>query len=330
MLIHIQARISPSLVSISRLSTLFLLSSFFCILPISFADEAGDNKKASLHSTTQLSSLFIDPNLQQCIEQIATASHWTQAEQISGRIDCKKQHISNLSGIEALVNITSLDISINQISDISPLSTLQRLEILKLSFNTIAELRPLMTLKQLKILNIDNNMLTDITALANLYQLRNLSLRNNLISDIHALKGLTALRHLNLAVNNITDITALANLSNMEYLSLLNNDVTDISILENLSNLQGLHLGGNHIDHVASIAGLMKLSNLNLSDNGLDSRHSTEVAALATVPSLQHIDLSANKQLSCTALSHLVSELNTVNTIVVPAITQPGDTCNNP
>jgi len=318
--------------SFIRLGIFWFFGSLVSIFCLAFTVEADDQKKSSLHSTFSASQLafFEDPNLQRCVVQIAETNHWTRAEQISGRIDCRKHGISLLSGIEALANITSLDLSINYISDISPLSKLQKLEVLKLSFNTVADLRPLLTLKQLKILDIGHNMVNDITALANLYRLNNLNLQNNLITDVTALKSLTEMQFLNLAVNNITNINALAQLVNLQYLSLLYNEVTDIHALENLTNLQGLNLGGNKIRNADSIANLIRLSNLNLSDNGLHSGHSTIIGALATLPALQHLDLTKNRRLSCTVLNHLISELNTLNTVVFPPVAQNGDTCSAP
>lgn len=313
-----------------RFCGLCLFGSLISVLCMAFTVEADDDKKTLLHSNSLLSGLFSDSHLQQCVEKIAAKNHWILAEQISGRVNCSKHGISDLTGIEALTNVTSLDLSINYLSNISPLSKLQRLEILKLSFNTIADLQPLLTLKQLKILTVDNNMVTDISALANLYQLENLSLQNNLITDIAPLKGLTELQHLNLAVNNISDISSLANLRKLHYLSLLNNDVTDIGDLQSLTDLQGLHLGGNKIRNADSIANLIRLSNLNLSNNRLDSSHSGMIAAVASLPAIQHVDLSANEKLSCSVLNHLIAQLNTLTTVVLPVVAQEGETCSAP
>lgn len=329
-MVHMTLSLSPAFISIIRFTSLCVIGSLISMTYLTITAKADDSKSTSLHSTAQLAGLIADANLQRCLENIAFDNHWTEAEQISGRIACKKQGISSLAGIEALTNITSLDISANYISDISPLGKLQRLEVLKMSFNTVSDLRPLLTLKQLKILNIDNNMVTDISALKNLYQLKKLSLQNNLISDVSALSALSELQHLNLAINNITDISALAHLGDLQYLSLLNNDVTDIRALENLSNLQGLHLGGNKIRNLNSLTNLVKLSNLNLSSNGLHSGHSAAIEALAALPVIQHVDLSANQQLSCSALNHLISELKTLNAAVLPEVARDGESCSAP
>jgi internalin A len=334
MIFHLLTSANSTFVSIMRVSIMrycavCCLGYFFSTMCLVSA-EADDNKKTIPNSSLQFSGLFADPHLQQCIENTAAANHWTQIEQISGRIDCRKHSISNLSGMEALTNVTSLDLSVNYISDITPLSKLQALETLKLSFNTVADLRPLETLTQLKILNMDNNMVSNITALKHLYRLTNLSLQNNLVTNISPLEGLTALQYLNLAVNTISDISALAHLDHLRYLSLLNNEVADISVLENLTSLQGLHLGGNKIRSADSVTNLISLSNLNLSNNGLNARHSPSIEALASLPAILHVDLSSNEHLSCTTLNHLISELNTLSTIVAPAVARDGETCSYP
>lgn len=307
----------------------FVFGISFLNLSLVFATDANVNRNTINATVTPIAGLFPDANLQKCIEHIAVSNDWTYAEQITGRVDCRKHNITNLAGIETLGNITSLDISINYISDINPLAKLYKLEILKLSFNTVADLRPLASLTQLRILNISNNMVTDITTLANLYQLENLNLQNNLITNISPISGLTALESLDLAVNAVNDINALTHLTNLKYLSLLNNDITDITGLEKLTNLQGLNLRGNHIKNTENIANLLKLSNLNLSDNSIETNTVAGLHALTSMPELQYVNLSGNQQVSCVALSSLIAELKAANKVVVPAMVQLDNGCSD-
>ena len=312
-------------------AAIFIFGISFSSFSLAFATDTiteSDTTEIATNPSSPLAGSFSDTNLQRCIDRIAAANGWTQADQITGRVDCKKHSISKLDGIEALSNVTSLDISINYISAIGPLAKLQKLEVLKLSFNTVADLRPLASLNQLTILNFANNMVTDITPLANLHQLKNLSLQNNLITDIRSLQGLTALENLNLAVNSVDNISALVHLEKLKFLSLLNNDVTDIAGLEKLTNLQGLNLRGNKIKNIENVTNLLKLSNLNLSDNGIEPGHVDSVTALGTLPQLQHVNLSGNLQISCVALSNLIAEFSSANKIVVPATAQHGITCS--
>lgn len=315
-------------------AAVFLFGITFSTVTLAFAtdtDKRGNSQEeADIQLNSELSGLLADANLQRCVDEIAIINGWTSPRQFTGRVDCNKREIKSLAGVEAFSNIISLDLSINFISDISPLANLQKLEVLKLNFNTVSDLRPIASLQRLKILTIGNNMVEGISPIAGLYRLQNLSLQNNLIRDISAIKTLTMLENLNLAVNSITDISALAHLTNLKYLSLLENDVTDVSALENLSGLRGLNLRGNKIKKIDNIANLTKLSNINLSNNHIEARASTGILALATLPDLQHVNLSGNEQISCAALYDLIAELTAADKIVVPASAQPGTSCGGP
>lgn len=288
---------------------------------------------AEIEPTTAVegvSGVVQDSNLQNCIEQIAAARNWTRVEQITGRVDCSKRRISDLRGIEALHNITSLDISVNYVSDLTPLSKLHNLRALKLSFNTVSDLWPLAELTHLQILNVANNMVSDITPLAELRQLTNLNLQNNLIADANPLQILTALAHLNLAVNLISDLTPLANLSRLNYLSLLQNNVVEISALQHLTELQGLNLGGNNIENIEPLAKLTRLNNLNLGDNNSANGVMAGLHVLPSLPQLQHVNLTGNRFVSCTELTTLITALNAVGKLIEPATVQNLADCSNP
>ena len=73
--------------------------------------------------------------------------------------------MTNLSGLELLVQLRSLDISLND------LSTLQ----------------PLAPLAQLQFLYADGNQIVDISSLAGLVQLQTVDLSGNLVRDISPL-----------------------------------------------------------------------------------------------------------------------------------------------
>ncbi|EBF5117177.1 hypothetical protein FHZ94_15330, partial [Listeria monocytogenes] len=122
------------------------------------------------------------------------------------------ENIANISGLEHLVNLTTLELGSNEISDISALSGLSNLTALYLY----------------------NNQISDISALSGLSNLTTLELGNNEISDISALSGLSNLTTLELGSNEISDISALSGLSNLtEHLGLSGNHISDISMLSN-------------------------------------------------------------------------------------------------
>jgi hypothetical protein len=121
-------------------------------------------------------------------------------------VDGYNRSISNLSGIEALTNLSMLSLGDNQISDISALSGLTKLQSLSLDYNKIRDISALSGLTSLQVLTLGDNQISDISALSGLINLTDLNLIDNQISDISALSGLTNLHVLDLWNNNI-DIT---------------------------------------------------------------------------------------------------------------------------
>ena len=95
--------------------------------------------------------------------------------------------ISDLTGLEAAINLTELRLDANNISDISSVSELTHLTQLMLSHNS----------------------LSDLSAVSGLTNLTNLGLRRNSISDLSALSGLTNLTNLGLNANAISDLSPL-------------------------------------------------------------------------------------------------------------------------
>ncbi|MCL0106654.1 leucine-rich repeat domain-containing protein [Peptococcaceae bacterium] len=161
---------------------------------------------------------FLDANLEAAIRDAlrkptGDITKVDMAELIN--LEADRRGITNLSGLEYAVNLTSLQLEDNQITDITPLAGLTNLT--KLS--------------------LEDNQITDITPLAGLTNMTTLDLTANQITDITPLAGLTNLTRLYLAVNQITDITPLAGVTNLTMLDLEENQITDITPLAGLTNL---------------------------------------------------------------------------------------------
>ena len=137
--------------------------------------------------------------------------------------------ISNLSGIENLSHLTSLNLSFNQISNIEPLKGLTKLTYLWLKGNQINDIGSLKELTHLTSLELENNQINNLEPLKNLTRMSDFRLRNNKINDIEALKGLNKIYSLDLAHNNITSIKALKGKENMNNLHLGFNQIKDYS-----------------------------------------------------------------------------------------------------
>ena len=97
--------------------------------------------------------------------------------------------ITDLTGIEALTGLTTLDLSDNLIRDISPLARLSGLILLDLEHNRIADLAPLAPLRQLESLVLSYNQISDLSPLLEIPSLQSLDLIGNPLSraslDLH-------------------------------------------------------------------------------------------------------------------------------------------------
>ncbi len=157
-----------------------------------------------------------DPNLRSAIHNALGLDSpiITQADMLRlEALPAERQSITDLTGLEFAVNLTSL----------------------LLQGNNITNLTPLETLTTLKFLFLTGNSITDVSPLSSLTELRRLYLDFNRISDIRPLASLTALSHLGLAHNSISDVNPLAGLHNLEFLHIQSNSIADHSPLDGLA-----------------------------------------------------------------------------------------------
>ena len=154
--------------------------------------------------------------------------------QLTG-LEAVDSQITDLTGLEHALNLTWLNLGLNEIRDISPLAGLIRLEGLWIFVNPLSDLSPLANLVNLKTLDLGACQISGLQPLANLRNLESLRLHYNQIEDITPLANLTNLTELWLAANQIVDISPLENLTELEELRIQNNWVTDYSPLDTLS-----------------------------------------------------------------------------------------------
>ncbi|MGN0517319.1 MAG: leucine-rich repeat domain-containing protein [Acutalibacteraceae bacterium] len=182
-------------------------------------------------------------------------------------IDLSNSGITDISALSRLTNLQLVDLSFNQISDISPLSELTNLQTLYLNSNHIWDIPPLSKLTNLQNLNLSFNQISDISPLSELTNLQCLNLGRNQISDISPLSELTNIKSLNLEFNHITNMGSLSKLKKLVTLDLRHNQIIDISPLDSLTNLQKLSLSNNPIKELTdSFSKLKQLTHLDLSD----------------------------------------------------------------
>lgn len=144
-------------------------------------------------------------------------------------------------------------------NEIEGLENLVKLEGLRLSLCGISVIRGLNTLVNLRVLTLAENGITEIIGLDNLINLERLDLHENGIREITGLNNLINLKKLNLSENQFTEIKGLDNLVKLEILDLSYNNITEIKGLDNLISLRKLNIS---VCRIQELNGLNKLKNL--------------------------------------------------------------------
>jgi hypothetical protein len=203
--------------------------------------------------------------------------------------------ISNLSGIEALTNLTSLFASGNQISDLAPLSNLKNVDTLYLGGNKITSLAPLANLNTLTLFVGNYNQISDLTGLGNLKNIDGLYVEGNKITSLTPLANLSTLTNVVVGHNQISDLRPLANLDSMTGLDISYNQVGDLTPLASLTGLQGLIASDNQIVDITPLSKMTEMNTLDLRNNKI-----TDVAPLSAMKNLANgLQLTGNPV--CTA-----------------------------
>ena len=214
----------------------------------------------------------------------------------------KEEKITDITGIENFINLTSLTLKWNRISDISVIKGLTNLTSLHLCDNKISDISAIKELTNLTCLELDENQINDISAIKELTNLTCLELNENQISDISAIKGLTNLHKLHLFGNRISDISVIKGLTNLTYLNLGNNKISDISVLKGLTNLTSLDLIYNQISDISVIKGLTNLQILDLHGNKI-----SDISAIKELTNLTSLSLGVNKISDISAIKGLTN-----------------------
>ncbi|WP_448070618.1 leucine-rich repeat domain-containing protein [Georgenia yuyongxinii] len=194
--------------------------------------------------------------------------------------------VEDLTGLDRLTNLATLDLADNRVRDLAPLSGLANLSSVKLTGNEVADLTALAGLPVLTELGMSGNAVSDLSPLAQVPTLRWLGLGGNRIAGVGPLANLTGLAELDLTGNTVTDITPLANLPELQRLTLADNRVADPSPLGGLPLLTMLDLRRNVVADATTFTGFPALSELWLGENPV-----TDVTALAALPALLGVDV---------------------------------------
>ncbi|MFC1792967.1 leucine-rich repeat domain-containing protein [Planctomycetota bacterium] len=221
--------------------------------------------------------------------------------------------ITDLTGLEYAINLTSLDLAGNKIVDLSPLAGLIKLERLNLWSNRINNVSALSGMTELRFLSVGDQVadisilsrfkkleilkisgpLKDLTPLSDLKHLSSVEIDNALVHDISALSKLKNLTNLCLNFSpNLEDISGVSGLVDLERLWFDVGKIKDISSISNLKQLRELVLGHNRIEDISMLSGLTNIKILNLQDSPIGP-YLTALSGISNIEELylDHCDL---------------------------------------
>ncbi len=168
--------------------------------------------------------------------------------------------ITNLAGMEYLVDLKELNLAGNNIDDLTPLKKLVNLEEVCLSRNKVYDLSPLKELKNLRVLDLSFCNITNIKSLPVMPSLFQLDLSYNKLTDLQPLAKLRTLQELFLDDNNIGKVEPLAQLTALQSLGLQDNKIKDVAPLKGLVNLEWLGIKGNPVKNLSVLSSLRNTS----------------------------------------------------------------------
>lgn len=138
-----------------------------------------------------------------------------------------EDRISSLAGIEALTNLTYLNLRDHDVEDLQPLAGLTKLETLYISRTKVTNLAPLAGLHHLESLILSKNQIVSTSGLAGLSELYYVDLSGNRLENVSDLAGAEELDTLLLHENALSDLSMLTELPNLYRLSLYGNPDLD-------------------------------------------------------------------------------------------------------
>ncbi len=204
-------------------------------------------------------------------------------------LDLERSRIIDLSSLPPIPSLRRLILDQCSLRKIDPLARVANLEILIISSNHITDLSPLREMTQLRWLEGSFNDIESITPLCKLHNLTTLSLSQNYIEDITPLRDLTHLADLNLSVCKIKSIKPLETLTKLRRLIIDNNSLEDPQSICQFPALIELNLSKNQIADTGFLSRLTNLRILDLAQCGVN-----DPGFLVSHKYLRHIQLANN------------------------------------
>ncbi len=150
--------------------------------------------------------------------------------------------IGELTNINSLINLNSLDMINNFISKSESFSNLKNIEWLKILNSKFEDPKVLEDLNKLETVYFSDTDISSLKYLKNNKNLKSLWIVNGNLSDISDLKEFTNLENIMLPINNITDISVLSELHNLKRINISDNPINDYTVIDNLINKEEIQI----------------------------------------------------------------------------------------
>jgi Leucine-rich repeat (LRR) protein len=174
-------------------------------------------------------------------------------------------HISDLTPLQDLKNLTELGLDSAAIRDLGPIQGLTNLRTLSIGGTHVSDLRPIGGLHKLESLNLGGAPVTDLSPLAAIDTLTKMTVTAVEVPFLPTLKRTDILKSLSVYQSTgVVDLSPIAQFSALESLTLnaFGAQALDISFVRQLKNLTELLVTGNGFEYVTALAGLNAVGDL--------------------------------------------------------------------
>ncbi len=254
-------------------------------------DIINDNDLAKLKQLKNLEVLEI----QECFmddNDVKLIGELTQLKKLSLWLNTD---ITDVSPLNSLRNLTSLNLEKTNIKDISCLSDLTKLEYLNINGTKVVDISIVEKYTSLKQLCMNSLSELDCSTIKLPESLSSLECSGNGIKDLSFIEGTNSLTYLIASNNNISDISSMGKFENINTVDFSNNSIKDISPVCK-TGIYSLSFNNNQIENISALNGV-KAYTVKLSHNKI-----SDISAFTDNSNIGILDLSNNQIVNISAL----------------------------
>lgn len=168
--------------------------------------------------------------------------------------------LSNLSPLNEMENLESINISNTLIDDLTPLRNLKKLKILDCSGSSVTSLFALRYLTSLVEIDISNTQIEDIEVLSGFKELSKIYLSGSAVKTLDGLGDCLSLTHLEASQTIINNISPLSGLNMLSDLNISNSSIISLIGIDSVPNLQNLNIDSTNVIDIGPLGNCSNLS----------------------------------------------------------------------